>query len=187
MNTDNAIDLVAIALQLGASFVARSFSGDKTQLVPLIEAAIRHQGAAFIDVVSPCVAFNNHAGSTKSFDYVREHNEAVNALDIMLGRAAITVDYEPGKVVTVQQHDGTSLRLRKLNNDYDPTDRLAAQNFLQRHAAKGEVVTGLLFIEPDADDLHASFNTIEQPLNQLEAKELCPGQSALEKLNASLR
>ena len=112
---------MAIALQLGATFVARSFSGDKAQLVPLIKAAIQHQGAAFIDVISPCIAFNNHAGSTKSFDYVREHNEAVNALDIMIGRAAITVDYEPGKVVTVQQHDGTSLRLRKLNNDYDPT------------------------------------------------------------------
>jgi 2-oxoglutarate ferredoxin oxidoreductase subunit beta len=187
LNSDSSIDLVAIALQLGATFVARSFSGDKGQLVPLIKTAIQHRGAAFIDVISPCIAFNNHAGSTKSFDYVREHNEAVNALDVMLGRAAITVDYEPGNVVTVQQHDGTSLRLRKLNNDYDPTDRLAAQNFLQRYAAKGEVVTGLLYIEPDADDLHASFDTVETPLNQLNAKELCPGQGALEKLNASLR
>jgi 2-oxoglutarate ferredoxin oxidoreductase subunit beta len=187
LNSDSSIDLVAIALQLGATFVARSFSGDKAQLVPLIKAAIQHKGAAFIDVISPCIAFNNHAGSTKSFDYVREHNEAVNALDIMLGRSAITVDYEPGKVVTVKQHDGTSLRLRKLNNDYDPTDHLAAQNFLARHAAKGEVVTGLLFIEPDSDDLHASANTVETPLNALNAKELCPGQGALEKLNASLR
>jgi 2-oxoglutarate/2-oxoacid ferredoxin oxidoreductase subunit beta len=187
LNSDSSIDLVAIALQLGATFVARSFSGDKGQLVPLIKTAIQHRGAAFIDVISPCIAFNNHAGSTKSFDYVREHNEAVNALDVMLGRAAITVDYEPGNVVTVQQHDGTSLRLRKLNNDYDPTDRLAAQNFLQRYAAKGEVVTGLLYIEPDADDLHASFDTVETPLNQLNAKELCPGQGALEKLNAGLR
>ncbi len=101
---------MAIALQLGATFVARSFSGDKAQLVPLIKAAIEHKGAAFIDVISPCIAFNNHAGSTKSFDYVREHNEAVNALDIMIGRAAITVDYEPGKVVTVQQHDGSRMR-----------------------------------------------------------------------------
>jgi 2-oxoglutarate ferredoxin oxidoreductase subunit beta len=187
LNSDSSIDLVSIALQLGATFVARSFSGDKAQLVPLIKAAIQHRGAAFIDVISPCIAFNNHAGSTKSFDYVREHNEAVNALDIMLGRAAITVDYEPGKVVTVPQHDGTALRLRKLNNDYDPTDRLAAQNFLARHAAKGEVVTGLLYIEKDPDDLHASLNTLETPLNQLNAKELCPGQAALEKMNASLR
>ena len=107
MNTDNAIDLVAIALQLGASFVARSFSGDKTQLVPLIAAAIRHKGASFIDVISPCVAFNNHAGSTKSFDYVREHNDAVNRLDVITGRDPITVDYAPGTVQVVEQHDGT--------------------------------------------------------------------------------
>ena len=105
----------------------------------------------------------------------------------MLGRAAITVDYEPGKVVTVEQHDGSSIRLRKLNNDYDPTDRLAAQNFLQRYAAKGEVVTGLLYIEPNAGDLHASFDTVLTPLNQLNAPDLCPGQGALEKLNASMR
>src|SRR6476620_3596574 len=133
-NQDAAIDLAGIAIMLGATFVGRSFSGDKAQLVPLIKAAIQHRGVAFLDVISPCIAFNNHPGSTKSFDYVREHNEAVNALDIMIGRAAITVDYEPGKVVTVEQHDGSSIRLRKLNNDYDPTDRLAAQNFLQRYA-----------------------------------------------------
>ena len=187
VNSDSSIDLVAIALQLGATFVARSFSGDKKQLVPLIKAAIEHRGASFIDVISPCIAFNNHAGSTKSFDYVREHNEAVNALDIMIGRAAITVDYDPGKVVDVRQHDGSVMRLRKLNDDYDPTDRLAAQNFLQRHAAKGEVVTGLLYIEPDSSDLHDSFNTVKTPLNQLNTPDLCPGQRQLDKLNASLR
>ena len=112
VNTDNAIDLVAMALQLGATFVARSFSGDKTQLVPMIKAAIEHQGAAFIDVISPCVAFNNHAGSTKSFDYVREHNKAVNRLDFISGRAPITVDYEPGSVEIVEQHDGSKLVLQ---------------------------------------------------------------------------
>src|SRR5258705_11679308 len=113
VNTDSAIDLVGLALQLGASFVARSFSGDKTQLVPLIEAAILHRGAAFIDCVSPCVAFNNHAGSTKGFDYVREHNEAVNRLDFITGREEIRVDYEPGTVEIVKQHDGSTLALRK--------------------------------------------------------------------------
>src|ERR671939_19485 len=111
VNTDNSIDLVAMALQLGASFVARSFSGDKTQLVPIIKAAIEHRGAAFIDCVSPCVAFNNHPGSTKSFDYVREHNEAVNRLDFMTPREEITVDYEPGTVEIVEQHDGSKLAL----------------------------------------------------------------------------
>src|SRR5271166_120232 len=138
VNTDNAIDLVGIALQVGATFVARAFSGDKAQLVPLIKAAIEHQGAAFLDVISPCVAFNNHAGSTKSFDYVREHNEAVNRLDFMTGRTPITVTYEPGSVELVMQHDGSKIALRKLDADYDVHDRLAAMTFQQQHAAKGQ-------------------------------------------------
>src|SRR5499425_2500130 len=124
LNTDNAIDLVAIALQLGATYVARSFSGDKSQLVPLIKGAIQHQGAAFIDVISPCVAFNNHAGSTKSFDYIREHNEAVNRLDFWPSRDAITVDYSAGGVIEVPGADGTVLKLRKLHEDYDPSDKI---------------------------------------------------------------
>jgi 2-oxoglutarate ferredoxin oxidoreductase subunit beta len=187
VNTDSAIDMVAMALQLGATFVARSFSGDKTQLVPIIKAAIEHQGAAFIDVISPCVAFNNHAGSTKSFDYVREHNEAVNRLDFITGRAPITVDYAPGTVQTVEQHDGTTLVLRKLNADYDVHDRLAAMNFLQQHTAKGQVVTGVLFIADEPQDLHAHLNTTDAPLNTLGEHELCPGSAALEKINAGLR
>jgi 2-oxoglutarate ferredoxin oxidoreductase subunit beta len=187
VNTDNAIDLVAMALQLGATFVARSFSGDKKQLVPIIKAAITHRGAAFIDVISPCIAFNNHPGSTKSLDYVRAHNEAVNALDIMIGRDAITVDYAPGKVVEVTQHDGSVLTLRKLNDDYDPSDRLAAMNFLQQEAAKGRIVTGLLYVDSEADDLHQHFNTVPTPLNQLNEPELCPGSKTLDKINAGLR
>ena len=187
VNSDNAIDLVAMALQLGASFVARSFSGDKAQLVPIIEAAIEHKGAAFIDIVSPCIAFNNHAGSTKSFDYVREHNEAVNRLDVITGRAPITVDYAPGSVQIVEQHDGNKLVLRKLDADYDVHDRLAAMSFLQKHAAKGQVVTGLLYVEPDSDDLHAHLNTVDTPLNALNAGELSPGMAALDKINASMR
>jgi 2-oxoglutarate/2-oxoacid ferredoxin oxidoreductase subunit beta len=186
-NNDSAIDLVGIALQLGASFVARSFSGDKTQLVPLIEAAIKHNGASFIDVISPCVAFNNHTGSTKSFDYVREHNEAVNRLDVISGRAPITVDYAPGTVQVVEQHDGTKLALRKVDADYDVHDRLAAMAFLQKHAAKGQVVTGLLYVDAEAEDLHNHLNTVAAPLNTLGEKELCPGTAALEKINASLR
>jgi len=187
MNTDNAIDLVAIALQLGASFVARSFSGDKTQLVPLIAAAIRHNGASFIDIISPCVAFNNHAGSTKSFDYVREHNDAVNRLDVITGRDPITVDYAPGTVQVVEQHDGSKVALRKIDADYDPHDRLGAMTFLQKHAAKGQIVTGLLYVDPDAEDLHAHLDTIETPLNALDETALCPGTAALDKINASLR
>src|ERR1700683_5399181 len=187
VNTDASIDLVGIALQVGASFVARSFSGDKTQLTPLIKAAIEHRGAAFIDVISPCVAFNNHAGSTKSFDYVREHNEAVNRLDFISGRAPITVDYAPGSVELVEQHDGSTVALRKLDADYDVHDRLAAMAFLQHHATQGQIVTGLLYVAAEAEDLHGHLNTVDGPLNALGEKDLCPGSAALDKFNASLR
>jgi 2-oxoglutarate ferredoxin oxidoreductase subunit beta len=187
INTDNSIDLVAMALQLGATFVARSFSGDKEQLVPIIKAAIAHKGAAFIDVVSPCVAFNNHAGSTKSFDFVREHNEAVNRLDFISSRMPIEVHQEPGTVELVEQHDGSRLALRKLAADYDLYDRTAALGFLQHHAAKGQIVTGLLYVAEDSEDLHAHLRTTDAPLNKLSEKELCPGQAALDKINASLR
>jgi 2-oxoglutarate ferredoxin oxidoreductase subunit beta len=188
VNRDEAIDLVGLAMQLGATFVGRSFSGDKAQLVPLIKAALTHKGAAFIDVVSPCVTFNNHQGSTKSFDYVREHNEAVNFLDVIAAREEIVVAYQPGSVEVVRQHDGSLLKLRKLGEtDYDPRDRLAAMNYLEAHKAKGEIVTGLLYVEPDSGDLHEALNTSETPLNALTEAQLCPGSAALEKLNASLR
>jgi 2-oxoglutarate/2-oxoacid ferredoxin oxidoreductase subunit beta len=186
-NFDAPVDLIGMALLLGATYVARSFSGDKTQLVPLIEAAIQHRGAAFIDCISPCVAFNNHVGSTKSFDYVREHNETVNRLDVIPERGEITADYAPGTVETVQQHDGTILRLRKLAVDFDPHDRIAALNYLQKRHAEGEIVTGLLYVDPEAHDLHDHLNTVEKPLNQLNEAELCPGSTVLAKLNASLR
>jgi 2-oxoglutarate ferredoxin oxidoreductase subunit beta len=187
VNSDDPIDLVGLALQLGASFVARGFSGDKTQLVPLIKAAIQHKGAAFIDVVSPCVAFNNHPGSTKSFDYVRQHNEAVNQLDFMIEREAITADYAPGTVETVTQHDGSVLKLHKLAADYDPTDRISALTYLQQRHAAGEVVTGLLFVEPDHGDLHQFLNTAEAPLNALDEAALCPGPDILARYNAAHR
>jgi len=187
INNDSSIDLVAMALQLGVTYVGRSFSGDKAQLVPLIKAAIEHRGAAFLDVLSPCVAFNNHAGSTKSFDYVREHNEAVNRLDFISGRAPIRIDYEPGTVQIVEQHDGSTIALRKLGADYDVHDRRAATNFLLERQEAGEVVTGLLFVEKDSDDLHANLGTVGTPLNKLGERELCPGSTTLEKFNASLR
>lgn len=186
-NVDSAIDLVGMALQLGASFVARSFSGDKAQLVPLIKAALRHKGAAFIDCISPCVQFNNHTGSTKSFDYVREHNEAVNMLDFITERQEITTEYAPGAVEVVKQHDGSLLKLRKITADYDPHDRVSALGYLQRHTAAGEIVTGLLYVDPDAEDMHDHLRTVDTPLNALTDADLCPGSAALEKLNAALR
>jgi 2-oxoglutarate ferredoxin oxidoreductase subunit beta len=187
VNTDEPIDLVGLALQLGATFVARSFSGDKSQLVPLIKAAIHHRGAAFIDVISPCVQFNNHAGSTKSFDYVREHNAAVNKLDVILGGEEIVVDFEPGTVELVKQHDGSVLKLSKLPTDYDPTDKLAASMRLQTHHAKGEILTGLIYLDPGAEDLHRNLGTVIAPLNSLSDDELIPGSQALQRLNRTLR
>jgi 2-oxoglutarate/2-oxoacid ferredoxin oxidoreductase subunit beta len=186
-NLDSPIDLVAMAVQLGATFVARSFSGDKAQLVPLIKAAFEHRGAAFIDVISPCVAFNNHEGSTKSFDYVREHNIALNALDFVSGRPPIEIEYEEGTAETVALHDGSTIRLRKLAAEHDWRDRAAALAILEKHRADGEIVTGLIYLNEDGIDLHARLKTTMRPLNTLREKELCPGSKALEEINAGLR
>jgi 2-oxoglutarate ferredoxin oxidoreductase subunit beta len=186
-NRDSAIDLVMLALQLGASYVGRSFSGDKAQLVPLIKGALSHKGTAFIDVISPCVAFNNHVGSTKSFDYVRAHNEAVNRLDVITPRAPITAEYAPGEAKEVRQHDGSILRFRKIEDDYDPSRRNAALAYLGRKQMAGEIVTGLLYVDPDAHDLHDALGTVETPLNKLTDADLVPPVSALEKINAGLR
>ena len=187
VHTDAGIDMVSLALQMGATYVARSFSGDKDQLVPLIKAGLAHKGAAFIDCVSPCVQFNNHNGSTKSFDYVREHNEAVNRLDVILPRDPIQVDYKPGESVKVQQHDGSILSLHKLNDLYNPSSRAQALGYLQARQARGQIVTGLLYVDPEASDLHDAVGTIDTPLNQLSEAELVPGAAALERLNAALR
>jgi 2-oxoglutarate/2-oxoacid ferredoxin oxidoreductase subunit beta len=148
---------------------------------------LSHEGTAFIDCISPCVAFNNHPGSTKSFDYVREHNDAVNRLDVILERDEITADYAPGTVETVEQHDGSRLRLRKLAPDYDPHDRIAAMTYLQERHAEGEIITGLLYVDPEPLDLHDHLETVETPLNALGEGELCPGSEALDRINASLR
>ena len=187
VNRDNPIDLVSLALQLGATYVARSFSGDKEQLVPLIKGAIAHRGAAILDVLSPCVTFNNHAGSTKSYDHVREHNAAINRMDFIEGREEIVADYAPGELIEVEQHDGSRLRLRKLDTAYDPSDRIAAMNHVHEREAAGEIVTGLLYIEESAQDLHTHLKTVTTPLNALDTAALCPGAAALEKINATLR
>lgn len=187
VNNDSPVDMIGLALQLGATYVARGFSGDKTQLVPLIEGAIRHGGAAFIDVVSPCVAFNNHPGSTRSYDYVREHNEAVSRIDFIDLAPEVTASPAAGEVLELPQPDGSTMRLRKLHAEHDPTDRVSALNLVQAHQARGEIVTGLLYVDPQATDLHAALNTVGAPLNQLGTAELCPGAAVLERINAGLR
>ena len=184
---DSPIDLVSLAILLGATFVGRSFSGDKAQLVPMLKAAIEHRGAAFIDCISPCVAFNNHPESTKSYDYVRAHNEAMNRLDVIEGREPIAADYAPGTIEVIRQHDGSLLKLRKLDNHYDPTDKIAAMSYIQERQALGEIVTGLLYLDSGAEDLHARNRTVLTPLNQLSEAALCPGSAALEAINAALR
>jgi 2-oxoglutarate ferredoxin oxidoreductase subunit beta len=187
VNHDNPVDLVALALQLGATYVGRGFSGDKAQLVPLIEGAIRHGGAAFIDVISPCVAFNNHVGSTRSYDSVREHNEAVNRIDFIDLAQPVTAAPGPGEVLELPQHDGSVLRLRRLHADFDPTSRRGAMNHLQALQDQGEIPTGLLYVDPQAGDLHEALNTVARPLNTLREDLLCPGSEALDRVNAALR
>ncbi len=186
-NADEPIDMVMLALTLGATFVARGFSGDKSQLVPLIKAAVEHKGAAFLDVISPCVAFNNHAGSTKSYDYVREHNEAVNRLDFMPDRAPIVANPPPGGVQDVLLHDGATIRLRKLAPDYDPRDKLRAMSYLESRRVQGEVVTGLLYVHPDSSDMLDAMAVTDTPLNALDDAALIPGAAALAAFNDSLR
>ncbi len=186
-NLYEPIDLAGIALQLGATFVGRSFSGDKHQLVPLIKAGLLHRGFAFIDVISPCVAFNNHAGSTKSYEYVRGHRGDVVAADFVPKHHEITADYAPGTREDVMMPDGSLLRLRKLADDYDPHDRVDALAYLQRKQREGEVVTGLLYLDADATDCHKILNTVDAPLNSLAEADLCPGNAALASINGTFR
>lgn len=192
LNPFQAIDLVGLCLELGATFVARSFSGDKKQLVPLIKAAISHPGFAFLDVISPCVTFNNNQGSTKSYDYVREHIAAISMaatsmLDFVPEQEEITVSYEAGTSASVTLHDGSAIQLHKLSPHWDPTDHALAVNRLQQAKASGEILTGLLYIDPHSHDLHQILDTIEQSLNSLREKDVCPGSAMLEKINEEYR
>jgi 2-oxoglutarate ferredoxin oxidoreductase subunit beta len=187
VNPFESIDLASLALELGATFVAQSFSGDKEQLVPLMKAAMKHQGFAFINVISPCVTFNNNVGSTKSYDYVREHVEMTATVDFIPEMHEITASYKDGAVQTVRMHDGSTLRLRKLEDDWDPLDRMSAMIAVQHAKEKGEILTGLLYMQPETEDLQEILHTSARPLNSLTQAELCPGSAALEKLNAALR
>jgi 2-oxoglutarate ferredoxin oxidoreductase subunit beta len=186
-NPFEAIDLCQIAIQLGAGFVARSFSGDKKQLIPLIKAAIGYKGFAFLDVVSPCVTFNNHPASTKSYDYVRAHNQVLETIDYIEEKEEITADYAEGTSVPVAMHDGSCLVLHKLDASHDPRDADAAIMTIRKSAAKGEVVTGLLYVNECQEDLHSALGTVDRPLNAIPMSELCPGSQRLEEVNARLR
>jgi 2-oxoglutarate ferredoxin oxidoreductase subunit beta len=182
-----AIDLCGLALQLGATFVARSFSGDKEQLVPLIKAAIAHRGFALLDVISPCVTFNNNPGSTKSYQFVREHAEATGTVDFVPMQSEITADYRPGSTHEVTMHDGSSIHLHKISESLDPFDRSSAMLTLEQYRSRGTILTGLIYLDKNSHDLHEVLETSRRPLNQLSAAELCPGNAMLENINASLR
>jgi 2-oxoglutarate ferredoxin oxidoreductase subunit beta len=186
-NPFDAIDLCQMAIQLGAGFVARSFSGDKKQLIPLIKAAISYKGFAFLDVISPCVTFNNHPASTKSFDYVRAHNMASeNKLDYVEPKEEITISYPEGTTAMVTLHDGSHLFLNKLDG-HDFRDPDAAILAIRQNASKGRVATGLLYVNEAGEDLHDVLATPDRPLNEIPVSELCPGSKALEGVNARFR
>ena len=186
-NVYPAIDPVSLALTTGGTMVARSFSGDKKQLVPLIKAGLSHRGLAMLDVISPCVAFNNHEGSTKSYEHTRRYNYEVNYTDFIPAAKEIQTDYPRGTSTTVELHDGSLLRLNKIAENYDPTDRIAAYSYIQEKLRHGEVVTGLLYIDVDAPDMHAVNQTVDQPLNQVPFEDLCPGSKALDKIQQQYR
>jgi 2-oxoglutarate ferredoxin oxidoreductase subunit beta len=181
-NRQPPIDAVQMALALGGTFVARGFSGDKEQLVPLIKAGLRHRGFALIDVLSPCVTFNDHEASTKSYAYTRRHRKSAVEADFVPPRAPISASYAEGEVVPVELHDGSRVLLRKVSRDYDPRNRGAALDYIRTRQRAGEIVTGLLYIGDNEPDLHGLSQTTKIPLNALPYESLCPGSQALEQL-----
>lgn len=186
-NVQPPIDPVLTALTLGCTFVARSFSGDKAQLVPLIQAGLQHPGFALIDVLSPCVTFNDHEGSTKSYAFVRDHYDAVVDADFIPPTQPITAEYEEGAALPVTMHDGSRIVLRKLDPSYDPTDRDKAFSYIREKQAQGEYVTGLIHIDAVSADMHAILATDRRPLNQIPYAQLTPGAAALETILARYR
>jgi 2-oxoglutarate ferredoxin oxidoreductase subunit beta len=186
-NFQPPIDPVLLAMTLGASFVARSFSGDKEQLVPLIQAGLKHRGFALIDVLSPCVTFNDHEGSTKSYAYTREHYEPAVHTDFVPLEREITVSYEAGETLPVVMHDGSRIVLRKCEAGYDPTNRSAASAYIQERMKEGEYLTGMLFLEPSQNEFHELNGTPDQALNTVPYEMLSPGSKGLEKILARYR
>ena len=186
-NPFEQIDLIQMALQLGATYVARGFSGDKKQLIPLIKGALSHPGFALIDCISPCVTFNNHEGSTRSYEYVREHDVPVVTADYVPHQKTIKVDFDPGTSTQVKMHDGSLLNLHKLDEQYDPYDRKKAIDYLLDCQEQGKIATGLLYVNPDVTDFHDVLQTVEEPLASIPYERLNPGQQALDAINAGAR
>jgi 2-oxoglutarate/2-oxoacid ferredoxin oxidoreductase subunit beta len=182
-----AIDTCALAIELGASLVARSFSGDKKQLLSVLKTAIAHRGTSMIDVISPCVTFNDHDGSTKSYSYVKDHDEPLGEISFIPYFENIEVEYEPGSTTAVQMHDGSKLYLRKVAEDYNPSDKIAALRLLHETARRGEFATGIIYIEPDKDDFIDTLNLVDEPLALLPQDKVRPGKAVLDEIMESLR
>ncbi|MGA0040511.1 MAG: 2-oxoacid:ferredoxin oxidoreductase subunit beta [Pirellulales bacterium] len=194
-NEQPPIDPVLLALSVGATFVGRSFSGDKQQLVPILKAAISHRGLALIDVISPCVTFNNHEGSTKSYEYTREHDVAAVEADYIpvcdpieiTGLGATSSNGHADNLRVVQMHDGGTVRLRSTSPDYDPTDRASAYQHISACQRRGEIATGLLFVDNSSRSMHDVLRTTSTPLVDLQHEDLCPGSAALDSLMKRFR
>jgi 2-oxoglutarate ferredoxin oxidoreductase subunit beta len=172
VNTYQPIDPCAVALTLGCTFVARSFSGDGKQLVPLIKAAIAHRGTAVLDVISPCVTFNDHDGSTKSYSWVKDHDEQIQDVSFIPFFEEIHVDYDPGTTKDVELHDGSHLVLKKLAEDHDPTDRLGTMRMIEESRERNQLLTGLLYIDESAEDFATRENLPAGPLRDLGEDDL---------------
>ncbi len=186
-NSMRPIDPVLLGLSLGCTFIARSFSGDKNQLVPILKAAMRHQGFALVDVISPCVTFNDHVGSTKSYLYTRKHQLPVIQASFVPEAEEITTQYAEGSTTAVTMHDGSVVRFSKVSKDYDPTDRDKVYAHVRARQEAGEIPTGLLFLDESLGDMHQSAGTVRTPLTQLPFESLCPGSAALDKLQEDYR
>jgi 2-oxoglutarate ferredoxin oxidoreductase subunit beta len=181
------IDTCALAIQLGATYVARSFSGDKRQLLALLEGAIAHRGTSMLDVISPCVTFNDHEGSTKSYSYVKDHDEPLADISFVPFFQDISVDYEPGTAKEITMHDGSRLVLKKLGEDYDPTNKVGALRVLTEAHDKGEVVTGLFFVDTERENFLDQLNVVDEPLATLPESRVRPPREVLDEVMEELR
>jgi 2-oxoglutarate ferredoxin oxidoreductase subunit beta len=181
------IDTCSLAIQLGATFVGRSFSGDKKQLLTMLKAAIAHKGTVMLDVISPCVTFNDHEGSTKSYKFMQEHDEPINELGFVPSFEDIEVEYDHGTTLDVRMHDGSSLRLRKIREDYDPKNKTAAVKTLMEAHEKGEVLTGVFYVDTEKPTFTDLLNLVDQPLSSLPESVIRPSKEVLDKVMASLQ
>lgn len=182
-----AIDTCLLAIQLGATFVARSFSGDKKQLLTILKAALAHRGTSMIDVISPCVTFNDHDGSTKSYKHFKDHEEPINEVGFVPYFEHIDVEYDPGTTTTVQMHDGSELRLRKLERDYDATNKVGAMHLLAESHEKGETLTGVFYVNTRTPSFIDLLHLTDQSLATLPESQVRPPRQALEEIMEALR